>query len=174
MKSGRKPYVFDTNVAIVANRRDGGSYACAAECAREILEMRRHGLLILDGKGLILAEYQRYLNISGQPGVGDVFLRWIFNNRGRADLCRTVEITDISHPWRRYDEFPDDDRLSNFDPSDQKFVAVSRAHGPLSQIFQAADHKWLAWEAPLQEQQVNVRYLCRAEMETTAAGKAGA
>ncbi len=162
--------MLDTNVPIVANRRDGGSYACASACAQELLALKSNGLLLLDDQQHILTEYKRYLNHSGQPGAGDAFLRWFFNNRGRRDLCVEVAINPISHAWRHYEEFPDDENLSDFDIADQKFVATARA-GKNATIVQSSDHRWLAWSNDLGNNGVSVRFICEGELRATAARK---
>ena len=171
MPRGRKPTVVDTNVAIIANHRDGGSYSCASSCAKELMRLRETGLLLLDSHGLILSEYKDYLNYKGQPGAGDAFFRWFFNNRGRKDLCREVTINGITAPWRLFREFPADENLKDFDRSDQKFVATARAEDVHAVIVQASDHKWLRWNPHLEKHGVIVRFLCREEMAETAERK---
>ncbi|MHB1956816.1 MAG: hypothetical protein ACYCOU_24100 [Sulfobacillus sp.] len=160
---------MDTNVAITANRRDGGTYACANACAKRLLEIKRRGKLVLDNQNEILSEYRSYLNHSGQPGVGDAFFRWFFNNRGKRDLCCEVAITPISHQWRIYEEFPADNALSDFDKSDQKFVAASQGHPEKPPILQATDHKWLKWSDALAVHGTSVSFLCEREVRETAA-----
>jgi hypothetical protein len=168
MPRGRKPTVVDTNVAVVANHREGGSYACASSCAQALLKLRSNGILLVDSHGLILSEYAKYLNYKGEPGVGDAFFRWFFNNRGRRDLCREVILNELDHAWRRFHEFPDDDALNDFDKDDQKFVATARAEGPKAEILQASDHKWLRWNPHLERHSVVVRFLCPEELAATA------
>jgi len=133
--------------------------------------LRSSGTLVLDDQELILTEYRNYLNYKGQPGVGDAFLRWFFNNRGRPDLCREVAISHIDHKWRRFEEFPENDALSDFDKSDQKFVATALAAGTTTKILQASDHKWLKWHPALAEVGVRVHFLCEAELLETLKGK---
>ena len=173
MPRGRTPVVVDTNVAITANRREGGTYACANACAQKLMEIRDQGQLVLDQQGEILSEYKAYLNYSGTPGLGDAFFKWFFNNRGRSDLCYEVSITPIEHKWRRYREFPQDDALASFDKADQKFVAVSQSHPAKPQIIQARDHKWLGWERDLAVHGTSVLFLCKSELLATASRKAG-
>jgi len=131
------------------------------------MALRERGTLVLDDDGLILAEYRKYLNHRGEPGAGDAFLRWFLNNRGKADLCREVAIKAIDHAWRQFDEFPEDDALSTFDKSDQKFVAVAVASGRGATILQATDHKWLSWHDALRANGIAVKFLCEAELQAT-------
>lgn len=173
MPKGRCPCIVDTNVVIMANHRDGGTYACASACAKQLLEIKKKGKLVLDSQNQILSEYRSYLNHSGQPGAGDAFFRWFFNNRGKADLCCEVEITPITHQWRLYEEFPEDPALSTFDKSDQKFVATSQAHPQKPVILQATDHKWLQWREGLEKHGTCVSLLCETEIRATAARRVG-
>jgi hypothetical protein len=129
------------------------------------MALRKSGTLLLDDDRLILSEYRNYLNHKGQPGAGDAFLRWFFNNRGKADLCREVPITPILHRWRQFQEFPDDEHLSNFDKADQKFVAVAVAAQNRASVLQATDHKWLNWHKSLRTHGVHVMFLCRQELQ---------
>lgn len=135
------------------------------------MALRESGTLILDNKGLILAEYRNYLNFKGEPGAGDAFLRWFFNNRGKTDLCKEVPITPISHSWRQFEEFPDDEALSSFDKADQKFISVAIATRQAASVLQATDHKWLSWHNSLRTHGVDVRFLCQTELRETKGRK---
>ncbi len=119
---GRRCQVVDTNVLVVANHRDGGSYACARNCARALLAIKNLGAIVLDDAGRILSEYRRYCCVAGQPGLGDSFIKWVHDNVGRADLVHTVSPTAVQG-HHQFAEFPDHPDLSDFDPADEVFVA---------------------------------------------------
>ena len=106
MRRGRKIQVVDTNVLVVANRREGGSFACARNCTRALLGIKNLGVIVLDDVGHILSEYRRYCSVSGQPGVGDSFMKWVHDNSGRAELVRTVRLTS-KEGRHQFEEFPD-------------------------------------------------------------------
>ena len=74
---------------------------------------------------------------------GDVFVKWALQNRSNPSRCDTVD--PVEHENRKYETFPDDFRLANFDSSDRKFVAISVAHPMKPKILQGTDSKWLAW-----------------------------
>lgn len=59
-----------------------------------------------------------------------------------------------------YDEFPDHDKLENFDKSDRKFVAAANAHKDKPPILQATDNKWWGWKDSLAEVGITVHFLC--------------
>src|SRR5690348_13538919 len=92
---GRFPQIVDTNVPVVANRSHGESYACSNNCVQALMQLRSDGLLLLDDHGLILKEYRGNLSLSGQPGFGDVFIKWVHDNIGRRDLIQLVPITPL-------------------------------------------------------------------------------
>jgi hypothetical protein len=81
--------------------------------------------LVLDDMWRIIGEYMQNLRRSGEPGVGDAFLRWVLTNKDNPQRCDLVTITPVENDFR---EFPADAALSDFDPSDRKFIAVALAH----------------------------------------------
>jgi hypothetical protein len=153
----------DTNVLVVANHRDGGSYACARNCARALIELKTLGVIVLDESGLILSEYRRYCCTSGQPGLGDSFIKWVHDNFGRRDLVHTVRPTEILER-RRFEEFPEHPGLAGFDPADAVFVAVANIHPDKPPILQASDAKWVGWKDALKECGITVVFLCEKEV----------
>jgi hypothetical protein len=112
----------------------------------------------LDAGGEVLAEYSTYCAHSGQPGVGDEFFRWAFQNQG---LISSHEL----HPSdeRGYVEFPDDERLSSFDRSDRKFVALVAVAGE-AQVLNALDSDYSDAGEVLRELGVVVVELCEHQL----------
>ena len=147
--------VVDTNVAIVANGR--GTHAniqCQLECVKEIRSLVESGVVAVDDKGLIIGEYKRRLNFSGAPGVGDVFLRHVFNNQYIGDRVQRVTVTRSDDNRRGFEELPDND----FDPSDRKFLAVAVVAN--AAVLNAVDSDWSEHEALMEDLGVNVEELC--------------
>jgi len=170
-RRGRLAKVVDTNVPVVANHRDGGSYACASKCARALLEIKNHGVIAIDDGDHILSEYRAYCSVAGQPGPGDSFIRWIHDNRGRADLVHAITITPSVAGKHQFVEFPEHKDLDAFDPADEKFVAVANAHPEKPPVLQASDSKWHAWSAALHELRITVQFLCPEETKAVFARK---
>lgn len=84
--------VIDTNVLRVANRNsDQADDACVSRCIEVLMEVVRDSSLALDDAGEIMAEYSRHSSYSGQPGAGDRFFRWAYQNQYQA--CRMVRLT---------------------------------------------------------------------------------
>lgn len=152
--------IVDTNVPIVANRAaEQASEQCVAICAQKLKQIQdRHTLLIDDG-WFILREYMNKLRSSGQPGVGDAFLRWVLTNRYNIQRCEQVHITPAA-PWPEFVEFPDDPALHGFDRSEHKFVAVAAAHPEHPPILNATDSDWWHYRQELSRHQIEVDFLC--------------
>jgi len=171
-RRGRKCQVVDTNVAVVANRRGNESYSCVNNCAQALLNVKNCGVLVVDAGDLILSEYRATCSLSGQPGVGDSFIRWVHDNIGRADLVQMVRITPVGSQLG-FEEFPGHPGLATFDPSDRKFVAVAIAHRERPSILQALDSKWWGWKEPLLECGITVDFLCAEEVQASYRRKMG-
>ena len=153
--------VFDTNVPLVANGLAGqASDACVEASIDRLLQSRAEDVVLVDDGGLVFEEYQRYLAHRGQPGAGDAFFKWLWDNQANEAHCRRVQITSIHPDQRGFMEFPYDPRLATFDASDRKFVAVSVAAGSYSVIVNASDTDWWNAREVLAEHGVNIEFVC--------------
>ena len=151
-------FVVDTNVAVVANGNAlQADVKCQLTCTRTLVKLREMRVC-LDSGDLILAEYRKKLSLSGQPGVGDMFMKWIHQNQYNPNVCERVEISP--HTKRKYKEFPDDPRLNKFHPDDRKFVAVVLASKHKPYILNAVDSDWSEFREPLFDHKVKVKELC--------------
>lgn len=164
--------IVDTNVPLVANRKSDMTARCVNACAVALQEIIRDGHLVLDDKWKILSEYKNKLSPSGQPGVGDAFLKWVLTNHSNPTRCTCVAITPKPDDPLDYHEFPQHPELKKFDRSDRKFVAVCIAHALHPPILQAADSKWWGWKDALDECGVPVLFLCPEEIAKTHKKKA--
>jgi hypothetical protein len=79
--------VVDTNVPKTANlAQDPDSVsddliACVLNCVEAIDHVVKNGGLVIDAGNEIFTEYRHQLSMSGQPGVGDRFMKWVHDNR---------------------------------------------------------------------------------------------
>jgi len=162
-----QPVVVDTNVAVVANRaHEEASPHCVLACATLLKEIGAgEWQLVLDDAWQILGEYKKELRSSGQPGVGDAFLKWVLTNRTNPARCAWTHISPCTE--HDYAEFPDDPALDGFDHSDRKFVAVALAHPDKPPIANAVDTDWWDYREPLAQHGVQVRFLCEGEIKRT-------
>lgn len=157
----RSPVLIDTNVAVTANR--GATHAspdCVLSCIRALKDLRETKRILVDQLGFIMREYRRHLAPAGQPGTGDMFFKWLWDNQGNPQLCRHVVVTVNGNPDRSFEEFPDDMELSRFDRSDRIFVAVALASRESPPILNATDSDWTAFERQLANHGVRVQFLC--------------
>jgi len=152
--------VIDTNVLIVANNRESpqASYECIISCIKWLQSFEKSGILVIDNNWLIIKEYQNKVNSSGQPGVGDAFLKWILLNRSNPHRCEKVQITQIAE--YEFKEFPKSESLQKFDLSDRKFVAVALTHPQRPLIVNAVDSDWYIHKDPLSEHGIEIEFLC--------------
>jgi len=156
--------VIDTNVTIVANdMHPAAGLDCVGACIDALLQARQSGVLMDDGY-LIFEEYRRHLSHSGQPGFGDAFFKWLWDNHGNPQRCRLITITPMENDSMNFEEFPEDADLAAFDRSDRKFVAVALASGESPFILNATDTDWWIHRTALERSQVHVQFLCPSLM----------
>ena len=161
----RQGVVLDTNVAVVANgKTPHAGLDCEAACVERLNRIREQEKLLLDEEGSILDEYLKHFSLSGQPGPGDAFFKWVWDHQGRSDLCDIVPIT--CHNTRTYAEFPDSNELKHFHRDDRKFVAIAIASGMSPPILNASDTDWWHYRKALKKHGVRVEFICPRLMKT--------
>jgi hypothetical protein len=157
--------IVDENVAIVANdnsRRDRlavqADEVCQLECIKALRSIVKNGITVIDDAGEILRKYREYLSGRGQPGVGDAFLKHIYDNQYNK---RKVQRTPLAvNEDGTYSDFPSSPGLNTFDPSDRVFVALARASTKRAVILNALDSDYSEHAEPLQEAGIKVIELC--------------
>ena len=102
----------------------------------------------------------RNLSLSGQPGVGDAFLKWVWQNQANASTCEMIVIHPRGTSGEDYEEFPDDPALARFDRSDRKFVAVALGSNLNPDILNAVDRDWWDFRVSLEAHGVRITFLC--------------
>jgi hypothetical protein len=163
MNSLPEKCVVDTNVPLIANMATDPAnvpedlVSCVLACIEAINHVVKKGGLVLDEADEIFDEYRNKLRMSGQPGVGDRFMKWVHDNRWGFPPQDRVSITKNGNS---YNEFPQHPGLSKFDDSDRKFVAVANAHPDKPHILEATDSKWWGWGGDLAQVGITVKFLC--------------
>jgi hypothetical protein len=157
----KQAVAIDTNVPIIANGSESVPTACILACILRLRQVRSKQRVLLDTLGLILAEYRRHLSPRGQPGLGDAFFKWLWDNQANPQVCSQVEITPMDGSFL---EFPPDPNLSAFDPSDRKFVAVILASSACAPLLNATDTDWWLFREALGRHGVKIEFLCPALM----------
>lgn len=163
--------VIDTNVLLVADGQGQPmSEDCQIECVERLERVRATEQVVLDYDWLILGEYKNKLDPNGAPSAGNAFLKWLLQTQSSSIYWVTITSKDSAQT--KFDEFPDDATLeAAFDPADRKFVAAANACPDCNSILEAADTKWLAWEAALASHGIFVEFLCRQELDEIHARK---
>ena len=153
--------VIDTNVLVTANgRSDHAGLDCQLSCVDALEEAKKRHVVTVDDGMLILDEYRRNASLGGQPGVGDAFLKWLWQNQGNPRHCEQVTISPTKRDQRYFQEFPADPALSGFDPSDRKFVAAAVASRKRPEIINATDSDWWDFREALAANGLAIRFLC--------------
>lgn len=157
----RKAVIVETNVIAVANKKASHvSPECALNCTAVLLQTSKEFIVVLDAGNRFFEEYFRHANRPGQPGFGDAFVKWLWNNQGYSKHCETVSITQKLADPDDFEEFPGDNDLNSFDRSDRKFVAVAlkSSHNPV--IYNASDSDWFDFREPLERHGVRIEFIC--------------
>jgi hypothetical protein len=121
---------------------------------------KKKKVVCIDSGGRCFNEYFRRANRSGKPGLGDAFVKWLWERQAHPRHCEKVDITPKTGDLSDFQEFPDDPGLSGFDPSDRKFVAVARGSRRRPKILNATDTDWWRFSAALKKHKIAVRFLC--------------
>jgi hypothetical protein len=154
-------FVVDTNVTVVANRRSPqAGPQCVLACVDALEGIKQYGKIVLDDQSRILDEYRKNLSFSGQPGFGDVFFKWVWQNQGNVERCERVEIHPRKSDEEDYLEFPSASSLHGFHSDDKKFVAVALGSRNNPDLLNAVDQDWWDYRAALKQCGVRVKFLC--------------
>ena len=70
--------IIDTNIPVISNKNiadvSEDELHCWETCVYIINHVKNNGILVIDSSGEIILEYQKNLDFSGAPGLGDRFL----------------------------------------------------------------------------------------------------
>ena len=150
--------VVDTNVAISANGRNThASLACQYACIEfleGIVSPNKRTQIVLDELELIFTEYRDYLHYKGQPGVGDIFFKYLHDHMYLGKKIKLVPITPITDEARGFNEL----LPNSVDKSDRKFLAAAVIAG--ARIVNALDTDWHQEIAFVASLGVKVHQLC--------------
>ena len=116
---------------------------------------------MLDDSMRILSEYMAHLNMDGEPGAGDAFMKWVWSVQADQSYCERVTLSRVlGGDENDFSEFPEDRELRNFDRSDRKFVAVALASESNPHILNALDSDWANHYTALTRNGITIRFLC--------------
>lgn len=156
-----KAVIIETNVIAVANEMaDHADSECIVSCINSLEKAKMKQKIVIDSGMLIFEEYFRYAHRSGQPRVGDAFIKWLWDNQANSKRCERVNITPRDNDPDNFIEFPDYPALNEFDRSDRKFVAVACASNHHPKILNATDSDWCHFKDHLSNYGVFIKFLC--------------
>jgi hypothetical protein len=151
--------IVDTNVAVVANGRETDeSLKCQLNCVTALETVILKGIIFIDDQDLIIEEYNKNLRPSGEPGTGDVFFKYILNNKYDDSKCVIVSITPEQDS---FEEFPKDAEFKGFDKDDHKFVAVAVSAKKEPTILNASDSDWSNYKKTFDKHGIKIKELCK-------------
>lgn len=156
-----KAVIIETNVIAVANElADHADTECIVACIDALQIAQEKKKIVIDSGQLLFDEYFRYANRAGQPGLGDFFVKWLWDNQANKRCCEIVTITPSSDDLDDFQEFPDDPELAGFHRDDRKFVAVALASKRKPKILNAVDTDWWHFRDQLRRHNVSIQFLC--------------
>jgi hypothetical protein len=101
-----------------------------------------------------MEEYSKYLSYAGQPGVGDMYFKYLHDNQHAEKKIYTVNITALDDDSRGFDELP----INKLDRSDRKFLATAVVAQAI--IVNATDSDWAGQNELLKTVNIELKQLC--------------
>lgn len=154
--------VIETNVALVASGLcDTAAPGCVISCIeviRAVLDDQT--VLTLDDGDQILAEYAKKLSASGEPRVGDKFLKWVYINQYNPSRCQRVGVYPIDADGLEYAELEGLQNIEGFDSDDRKFLVTALMATESAPILNAVDSDWLDHASAITAAGVSVVFVC--------------
>lgn len=149
-------YVVDANVAVVASGRDThATFDDQLRTARFLRDVMNTGVVLEDTEDLVLDEYRRHLNFSGQPSIGDEFFVWFVRERWGGAM---VERVPSPGGGSILSLLPSS--LAGFDSDDHKWICIY-LQGAADHIVNAVDSDWAHAEATLVAEGIHVLELLK-------------
>ena len=134
-------YVIDTNVFIVANGKAKHlSDEETDKCKLFVASLFSDTIISLDLQREIFAEYIKYMNLSGQPGLSDAFIKQLWDRQYDKPFCEFVDIK--KNKKGIYRQLSNKEDLLRFDSNDLKFIAVYLGSKNPVSICNASDSDW--------------------------------
>lgn len=173
-------WIVDVNVPIVANdearisqgkqpRANHVDDVCRLAAIRSLRDLVRSGIIVVDELGAVMKEYRKKLDGSGQPGVGDEFLKHVSDH-----LCvqTRVQITNLTFTSKgEYAAFPSDPELEKFDKDDRIFVALAIENIDGPRILNAVDSDYSEHQKALEKHGIFVQELCPSRLKKKRGAK---
>ena len=155
-------FIIDTNIIIAAN---GGTDHLEEKetdkCKQFVSTLFENSIISLDLQGEIFQEYFKYVDRRGQPGIGDYFVKYLWDRQNNIKYCEKVNIE--KNKKGIYKQFNKKEDLLEFDSNDQKFIAVYLGSKMNTIICNASDSDWENSKALLMKYNINVLEILKEE-----------
>lgn len=160
-------FIIDTNVLLAANKMSGQLEESDKDVCIDFLinSKENKSIIYIDSKGLFFKEYFKKNSRSGQPGVGDQFAKWLYDNQNNRKVCKIIIITPLDKNGNSFEEFIVPKELDKFDSSDRKFVAVSLACKNEPEICNASDSDWWIYKKDLKKIGLKIKFICPGQVQ---------
>ena len=134
-------FIIDTNIFIAANgMTDHLTEQEVNKCKLFVASLFDNSIVSLDHKGEIFQEYFNYVSRSGQPGISDAFVKYLWDRQNNKAHCEKVDIE--KNKKGIYKQLNKKEDLLKFDLNDQKFIAVCLGSKNQPIICNASDSDW--------------------------------
>lgn len=158
--------VVDENLLIVANdltRRSRGVAVCCPEAndecrlnaVNELTRLVRMGGVILDIDDIFFTKYRSCSSMAGQPGVGDAFLKVVFERGYDPNWATRVLIVE-GELYR----LPEIILSSGFDRDDLCWLSAAYNSPQPSEVLNAVDSDYREWAEVISDAGISVREIC--------------
>jgi hypothetical protein len=159
-----KYYIVDTNIFIAANgKADQLTENDVNKCKLFVTALFSNTTISIDLQGEIFKEYFDYMNWSGQPGIGDVFVKYLWDRQYDKKICELVDINKDKNGI--YKQLRNKDDLLQFDPNEHKFIAVYLGSRNSVTICNACDSDWENNKSLLSKYQINILEILHEETQ---------
>jgi len=155
-------YIVDTNIFIAANgKADQLTEADINKCKLFVASLFDNTVISLDLQGEIFKEYFDHVNRSGQPNIGDVFVKYLWDRQCDKTICEMVDIKKDKNGI--YKQLRNKSDLLKFDLNDLKFIAVHLGSKNSVIICNACDSDWAENKMLLKKHDINVYEILQDE-----------
>lgn len=119
-------------------------------------------VVALDAADEILNEYLGTLKKKRTSGLAVKVARRLQQRKRDPEVCRQIPITPLPHPSGSYEQVPVP--IRDFDPDDQKFLAVASAASGSPQVFAGLDFEWWERREDLASSGLDIQFVCSDQL----------
>lgn len=160
--------IIDTNVPLVAaEKHERAEAICRRTCEIYVKQVLNGKIcVVIDDNRAAYTEYRNNMYPDPNPssGLASNFLMHVIQNYGNDKRVLRIPLVQRNG---EYVEWPQDPALTNFDPSDRKWVALARAFnqqtGQTAPITYAIERDWDDYRDALTRHGVELDHLCAVD-----------